>query len=73
MFPKSILKNKTQPATWEDALPIEEQMHFPFAALAPAPPLMETLEREPSNWGEQAEHPPASPPSAHRDREVSSH
>lgn len=32
MFPKSILKNKTQPATWEDTLPTEEQMHFPFAA-----------------------------------------
>lgn len=46
-------------------------MHSPFSALAPALPRMETLEREPSNWGEQAGTSPSHSPSAHRD--VSGH
>lgn len=70
---QTILKNETHTATWEDDLPMEEQMHSPFSALAPALPLMETLEREPRNWGEQAGTSPSHPPSAHGDRDVSGH
>lgn len=47
-------KEQNTPATWEEVLPTEEQMHSPFAALAAALTLMETLGREPSKWGEQA-------------------
>lgn len=59
--PQINFKEQNTSATWEEAPPTEEQMHFPFAVLAPALTLMETLEREPSKWGEQAGTSPRQP------------